>query len=128
MSLYLDHSFAQELLLPFSARDAANVVEIQQVINLFALAVDQHRYDLFPQVFTPDVTVNFNTPGIPIIHGLDALTQHIPGALQNLPSFHAQSTPYVNFSNTAGPTRRHITRRLSLALRKVRSIRVGEGT
>ena len=92
-----------QLTAPFSTQDAINVLEIQQMINLYATAADQQRLDLLPQIFTPDVTVNFNTPGVPILHGLPAVTSFMAAALRDVQSFHAQSTHYINLTNTAAP-------------------------
>ena len=94
---------AQEISPLSSSQAAIATVAIQQIINLQATAVDQRRFDLLSQVFTPDVTVNFNNPGMPILHGLDAVTAFISTSLQDIVSYHAQSTHYVNLTDTAGP-------------------------
>lgn len=87
--------------LPLSTRsaseEATNVVQIQQVLNLFAIAVDQHRWDLLSQVFTPDIMANFNVPGSPVLRGLDAVIQLLK-RLEDVPSFHGQSTHWVDLS------------------------------
>ncbi len=94
---------AQEVTRPFSAQDAIDTVAIQQTINLYAIAADQKRFDVLPQIFTSDVTVNFNTPGVPVLHGLDAVTSFMSSALRDVVSYHVQSTHYVNLSNTPSP-------------------------
>ena len=110
---------AQELTSPFSAQDATDTVAIQQTINLYATAADQKRFDLLAQIFTPDVTVDFNSPGVPILHGLDAVTRFMSTALRDVASYHAQSTHYTNLSNRANPTRRHTIARRFSALEEV---------
>lgn len=54
-----------------SSQEAIALVEIQQVINLFALAVDQHRWDLLSQVFPLDVTrpisSSWTVGGLPVV-------------------------------------------------------------
>ena len=94
---------AGQLTAPFSTQDAINVLEIQQMINLYATAADQQRLDLLPQIFTPDVIVNFNTPGVPILRGLPALTSFMAAALRDVKSYHAQSTHYINLTSTTAP-------------------------
>lgn len=39
--------------------NGTSLAEIVNVINLYAVAVDAHRYDLFDQVFTQDVRCDF---------------------------------------------------------------------
>ena len=94
---------AGQVTAPFSTQDAIDVLEIQQMINLYATAADQQRLDLLPQIFTPDVTVDFNTPGVPILHGLPAVTRFMAAALRDVKSYHAQSTHYINLTNAAAP-------------------------
>ena len=94
---------AGQLTAPFSTQDAIDVLEIQQMINLYATAADQHRFDLLPQIFTPDVTVDFNTPGVPILRGLPAVTSFMTAALRDVKSYHAQSTHYIDLTNSAAP-------------------------
>ena len=89
-------------LLPLSNQDAVSVVEIQQVINLFAVVVDQHRWDLLSQVFHPDITADFNVPDSPVVHGLDNLIQLLR-RLESYPSYHSQSSHYVDMSNPQRP-------------------------
>ena len=88
--------------LPLSNQDAVSVVEIQQVINIFAVAVDQHRWDLLSQVFHPDITADFNVPDSPVVRGLDAVIQLLR-RLETYASFHSQSSHYVDMSNPHGP-------------------------
>ena len=92
-------------MLSLSNAEAVTVVEIQQVLNLFPVAVDQHRWDLLSQVFQPDVTADFNVPGSPVLHSLDAVIQLLR-RLEAYPSFHSQSSHYVDMSN---PERPHAT-------------------
>ena len=89
-------------LAPLSNQEAVSVVEIQQVINLFAVAVDQHRWDLLSQVFLPDVTADFKIPDTPIAHGIDAVIQLLR-RFEVYPSFHSQSSHYVDISNLDRP-------------------------
>ena len=99
--LVFDPTSAQQLSRPFSAQDAVDTVAIQQVINLYAITVDQHKFDLLPQIFTSDAIVNFNTPGVPVLRGINAITEFISTALHNVVSYHAQSTHNVGIVNTA---------------------------
>ena len=99
-------STAQELSMPLSPQDAVDLPEFQQVINLFPIAADQKRFNLLPQIFTPDVTVNFNAPGVPILRGLDAVTEFMSTALRDVNSYHAESSHYVALSTVA---RSHVT-------------------
>ena len=89
-------------LAPLSNQEAVIVVEIQQVINLFAVAVDQHRWDLLSQVFLPDATVDFKIPDSPVAHGIDAVVQLLR-RFEAYPSFHSQSSHYVDISNLHRP-------------------------
>ena len=79
---------------------AVDVVKIQQVVNLFALAVDQHRLELLPQIFSSDVIANFSVPDGSVQNGLDEVTQLLL-TLQAVPSLHYQSNNYVNFSSSS---------------------------
>ena len=88
---------------PFSAQDATDTIEIQQVIDLYSIAADQKRFELLYQVFTGDVTVNFNTPGVPILHGLVSVTEFMSAALRDVVSYHAESTHSIDLPN-AGRT------------------------
>ena len=94
-------AIAQPLSRPFSAQDATDTIAIQQVINLYSIAADQKRFELLSQVFTPDVTINFNTPGVPILHGLVSVTDFMSAALRDVVSYHAESTHSVDLSITA---------------------------
>lgn len=76
-----------------NAQDAADIADIRQTTNLFAIAVDQHNLDLLSQVFTNDVTANFNLPSGEVLHSLSAV-QQILARLQAVPSQHDQSTSY----------------------------------
>ena len=82
-----------ETVDPINTQTAADIVEIRQAINLFAIAVDQHKLDLLSQVFTNDVAVNFSLPSGEILYGLSAVTQLL-ATLQAVPSQHDQSTFY----------------------------------
>ena len=101
--LCLSSTTAQEPISVLSARAAIDTLRIQQIINLQAIAVDLKQFNLFPQIYTPDVTVNYNNPGVPILHGLDALIDFISKSLRDMASYHAQSTHYVNMTNPARP-------------------------
>ena len=94
-------SFAQELSRPFSAQDATDTIAIQQVINLYSIVADQKRFELLSQIFTSDVTVNFNTPGVPILHGLASVSQFMSAALRDVVSYHAESTHNVDLLSAA---------------------------
>ena len=89
-------------LVSLSNQEAVCVVEIQQVINLFGVAVDQHRWDLLTQVFQPDVTADFKIPDSPVAHGIDAVIQLLR-RFEAYPAFHSQSTHYVDISNLHKP-------------------------
>ena len=93
---------AAQLEMPLSTEQAVDVVEIQQAVNLFAIAVDQHRLGLLPQVFTSSIVANFSLPDGTILRGLNAVTQNLM-TLQDIPSVHDQSTNYVNFSTPWQP-------------------------
>ena len=77
----------------------ASIVEIQQTIDLFAIAVDQHRLNLIPSIFTENVTANLAAPGATDLRGIQALTQ-VLSTLNGISSLHEQSTHYVTFSST----------------------------
>lgn len=62
--------------------------QIINVVNLYAVALDSHRYDLFEHVFTPDVRIDFGggaawtgrdqlVQGFKAIHAVFSATQHI---------------------------------------------------
>ena len=90
------------LEMPLSTEQALDVVEIQQVVNLFAIAVDQHRLELLPQILTPDIVADFGLPDGTILRGLDAVSQNLR-TIQNIPGVHSQSTNHVNFSSPQQP-------------------------
>ena len=77
-------------------QQAVDVVEIQQVVNLFAIAIDQYRLELLPQIFSSDVAANFSVPSGMVQSGLDEVTQLL-STLQAIPSLHYQSTDYISF-------------------------------
>ena len=67
---------------------AGDIAEIVNTLNLYAVALDSHRYGLFEQVFTEDVTVDFGAgaaftglktlqAGFEMVHAGFASTQHI---------------------------------------------------
>ena len=87
---------------PLTVKGAIDIVAVQQVINLFAIAVDQHRWDLLTQVFDPNVSANFDSPGGAILHGLNAVVQALQ-ILEDIPSFHQQSASFVNYTNPRAP-------------------------
>ena len=89
----------QSPAMALTAAQATDIVNIQQVLSLFAIAVDQHRYDLLSKIFTSDATINFNTPDRAIVTGVEALTDRLTTRLQNINSTHNQTTNYVNFSS-----------------------------
>ena len=99
--LLIVSSTAQELSRPLSAQDATDIIAIQQVINLYPTAADQKRFELLSQIFTSDVTINFNTPGVPILHGLVSVTEFMSAALRDVVSYHAESTHSVDLSTAA---------------------------
>ena len=82
-----------------NVEQAVDVVNIQQTLNLFAIAVDQHQLGLLPEVFTTDVTANFSIPGGAIQIGLDAVTQLLM-TLEAIPSLHYQSTNFLAFTGS----------------------------
>src|SRR5262249_3827458 len=58
------------------------------VVNLYAVALDAHRYELFEQIFTPDIRIDFGggaawsdrktlQDGFKAIHAVFSATQHI---------------------------------------------------
>lgn len=96
-------STAQELSGSLSSQEVSDTVEIQQVINLYSIATDQKRFDLLPQIFTTDVTINFNTPGVPVLHGLTEVADFMSAALRDVVSFHAASTHSIDLSVTIKP-------------------------
>lgn len=70
--------------------NGADYSQIVNVVNLYAVAVDSHRYDLFDRVFTDDIRCDFGGgPGAAFtdretlastfqqIHAVFAATQHI---------------------------------------------------
>ena len=70
------------------SQSSDDIVEIVNVINLYALAVDSLRWDLFDQVFTEDVHTEFGGPAkwddlaslkrdFAAVHGPFESTQHI---------------------------------------------------
>lgn len=96
-------STAQELSGSLSAQEVSDTVEIQQVINLYSIAIDQKRFDLLAQIFTTDVNINFNTPGVPVLHGLAQVTEFMSAALRDVVSYHAASTHSIDLSVTTKP-------------------------
>lgn len=92
-----NHSILPEMTL--NVEQAVDVVEIQQTLNLFAIAVNQHQLGLLPEVFTTDVTTNFDIPGGDIQTGLDAVTRLLM-TLEAIPSLHYQSTNFLKFTGS----------------------------
>ena len=85
--------------MALTAAQTTDTVNIQQVQSLFAIAVDQHRYESLSKIFTSDATINFNTPDRTIVTNVDALTDRLTTKLQNNNSTHNQTTNYVSFSS-----------------------------
>ena len=83
------------LTAPLSTQDATDTVAIQQVLNAFAVALDQRRFDLFDHVFTPDVTVNLNIRGFPVLHNLNDVAAYMGRLMHGYRTFHVQSTHYI---------------------------------
>jgi SnoaL-like domain len=65
-----------------------DIIEIVNVINLYALAVDTRRWDLFDRIFTPDIRTSFGGPAawndlvklkrdFAIVHGPFSATMHV---------------------------------------------------
>ena len=63
--------------MALTTAQATDTLSIQQVLSLFAMAVDQHQYDLLFKIFTSDATINYNTPDGAIVTGVDALTDRL---------------------------------------------------
>ena len=84
--------------MALTAAQATEIVDIQQVLSLFAIAIDQHQYDLLSKIFTPNATADFNIPDSGTVTGVAAIT-HLLAKLQNINSTHDQSTNHVNFSS-----------------------------
>lgn len=95
-------STAQELS-GLSSQEVSDTVEIQQVINLYSIALDQKRFDMLSRVFTSDVTINFNAPGVPLLHGLSQVIEFMSNALLDVVSYHAASTHSIDLSVTIKP-------------------------
>lgn len=89
-------------IMPFSTEQATDVVEIQQVVNLFAIAVEQHRNTLLPRIFTSDISFESNLPDRTILRGLLEVTQYVITG-QKVPAVNMQSTNYVDLSNPRQP-------------------------
>lgn len=51
--------------------NAEDFSQIVNIVNLYAVATDSHRYDLFEQIFTPDVRLDFGAGAA--LDGLDTL-------------------------------------------------------
>lgn len=85
-----------------------DLIQITNVLNLYAVALDSHRYDLFEKVFTPDVRIDFGggaawtsraalESGFKAIHAVFAATQHIvSGHAIEVDGDRARSLSYVN--------------------------------
>ena len=94
------------LTAPLSTQDATETVAIQQVLNAFAVALDQRRFDLFDHIFTPDVVVNLNIRGLPVLRNLNDVAAYMGRLLQGYRTFHVQSTHYIRLS---GPSQAYAT-------------------
>lgn len=71
------------------------VVQIQQTLNLFPLAVDSHNYTILDQVFATDATANFATSA-GYLQGLTAIKDGLRVSLGNTTSQHAFTTQSID--------------------------------
>ena len=84
--------------LPKGDKESA-YVSIQRTLYLFSIAVDTKDYDLFDNIFTPDITANFTLPGTTAITSLSQLKSSLGGLLKGLISQHSLSNLIVDFTS-----------------------------
>ena len=83
------------LVYSFNATEAASIVSISQTINLYSHLVDTQQSSQLNKVFTSNATANFSLPGVPVLHGLADIIEHV-NAVANVTGQHSLTTNYVN--------------------------------
>ena len=86
---------------------AADITAIQQVIALFAIAVDTKEFHRLHEVFAPEVIVNFNLPGFTDLHGPEVVSNLLQKQLEKVAGQHDQTACLVEM--TAPDTAKAIT-------------------
>lgn len=84
---------ALALTSTYSQNNDLNIIEIRQVINLFAILVDTYQYTQLERVFTTNATVNFNRGSI--LYGLPAIINALE-PLASVTSHHDLTTQYID--------------------------------
>ena len=89
-------------LIPFSragqvwkSESLLAVIQIQQTLSLFPLAVDDHNYTILNQVFAANATANFATFA-EYLQGLPAIKKGLRDSLANSTSQHALTTQSID--------------------------------
>lgn len=83
--------------LPAPKQSPADVLAIQDTINLYALTVDSQQFEKLDDVFDPMVTGDFQL-GTPVT-SLAQVKTALSGALEGKKSFHAISTKMIDITD-----------------------------
>ena len=76
--------------------EATDLVEISQTLNLFGVLADTAQYSEMGRVFTTNPSLDFDLPGVRILHGLTAVQKGNP-IISNVTSQHSLMTCHVGF-------------------------------
>ena len=98
LNLFLFASLLQGTLPVFALlnpHEAASIVEIGQTITLFGVLVDSSQYSQMGRVFTTNASVDFDLPGVGVLHGLAAVQKEI-SIISNVTSQHSIMTCHVD--------------------------------
>ena len=88
-------------LVPFALsytplKDAEAELQIRNRLSLYSISIDKDDFAQLDQVFTPDVTINYNVPGVGTLNGLPAVKQYLTKVLTGFNTQHTISTTLVD--------------------------------
>ena len=75
---------------------------VRNTLNLYAIALDQKKFDLLDQVFTPDAETDFTAVGIGKFTDTKSINNAISKFLLPVDTQHALTTQTIDFHETAG--------------------------
>ena len=95
LALFLQHTLR---IVAFSYPDeASSIVAIGQTIELFGILVDSAQYNQMDRVFTANTSVDFDLPGVGVLHGLAAVEKET-AITSNVTSQHSLTTRRVDLT------------------------------
>ena len=80
----------------------ADAFAIQKTLALFPIAVDNKRYEILSEVFTPDARFQFSPTTT--FFGLPAIKGNVSAVLEKLNTQHALSTLFINMTDDKAAT------------------------